>query len=74
MAAAITTNASTLEGQLIEIITAIQVKESDTASNPNGANLVTSNTNYDNKKFNANVSLDISTSVGANGSVVSGSG
>lgn len=70
MAAPITTNATTLEGQLMEIITAIQVKENDSASNPQNLNLVTANTNLDTGNFNATVNLSITTSVGSSGSLV----
>lgn len=70
MADPITTQATTLEGQLIEIITAIQAKESNTAANPQNRNFVTATTNLDTRIFASTVSLPMSATVGTGGKLV----
>lgn len=47
MAAAIQTQSTTLEGQALEIISALQAKENDQVSNPQGENRITSSINQD---------------------------
>lgn len=69
MAAAINLNATTVEGQLIELITAMQVMESDETRNPEGRNLVTGSTNLDNGNFQGSFNISITPSVASDGSI-----
>lgn len=68
MASAITTTATTLEGQLLEIIQTIQLSENDSAKNPNGSNNVTGTINTDTNSFSGSFTIPVTPSVGAGGS------
>ena len=64
MASAITTTATTLEGQLLEIINAVQIAELNSARNPNNTNAVPVATfNSETNVFNATISLPVSAQV-----------
>lgn len=68
MASAITTTATTLEGQLLEIVQTIQLSENNSAKNPNGSNFVTGTINTDNETFTGTFNIPVTPSVGAGGS------
>ena len=60
----IPTTSATLEGQLLEIISAVQIAERDSARNPNNTNAVTTGTfNSETNIFNASISLPVSAQV-----------
>ena len=67
MAAAITTTSTTLEGQLLEIIAAMQLLERDPAQNPNNTNGVTGTFNSETNAFTSTVNLPASVQIGTNG-------
>jgi hypothetical protein len=67
MTASVTLNATTIEGQLMELVTAIQIKENDAASNPNNQNRVTGSFNSDNGTFTGTFNLQIQQTVDATG-------
>lgn len=69
MAAAITTTATTLEGQLFEILTTMQVYETDPTKNSTNKNAVVMTVNTDAKLVTASVNLSIDYVVGATGTV-----
>jgi hypothetical protein len=63
MAASVTLNATTIEGQLMELVTAIQILENDTDANPNNQNRVTGSFNSDNGTFTGTFNLQIAQAV-----------
>lgn len=69
MAAAIVLNADTLEGQLLELVNAIQILERDPNKNDTNANNVTGTVNTDNTLFNGTFSLPTLPSINAQGQV-----
>ena len=70
MAAAVTLNAPTMEGQLYELIQLIQIKERNGDVTVANANNVTSNSNDDNGTITATINLTFTKTVAADGSVV----
>ena len=70
MAAAITTTATTLEGQLLEIAMAVQEAERDTARNPDGNNSVTGQFNSETGVFSGALTINYSTAAGTGGAVL----
>lgn len=70
MASAVTLAATTLEGQLVELITKIQIMERTTANNPNNSNLVTGTANYDQGTFSGTFNLAIATEINTDGQAV----
>ena len=67
MAPPITTTSTTLEGQLLEVITAMQLLERDPAQNPNNTNGVTGTFNSETNVFNSAVNLPASIQIGTDG-------
>lgn len=70
MAAAVTLTSTTIEGQLVELITKIQMLERDSATNPDNANRVTGNANYDQGTFTGTFNLAITTELNTSGQAV----
>lgn len=67
MAAAITTTATTLEGQLLEIVQTMQIAENNSATNPNGSNFVTGTINTDTENFTGTFNIPVTPAIGAGG-------
>lgn len=67
MATAIETQSTTLEGQLVEIITIMQELESSLDTNSNNRNFVISTLNLDNRTLSATINLPIIASAGTGG-------
>lgn len=68
MASAATLTATTLEGQLIEIISLLQTAEADTNRNPNGDNNVTASIDVDAGTYSGTFSIPVTQSI-ASGNV-----
>lgn len=67
MAAAATLTATTLEGQLMEVVALLQEAEADETRNPNGDNNVTSSVDSDALTFSGTFSIPVTqTVVGGN--------
>lgn len=67
MANSITTSSTTIEGQLIEIVSKLQELESDTNANPNGENRITGTFNTDTGSFTGTFTIAGSLASNANG-------
>lgn len=67
MSSAITTSATTLEGQAVEVLTALQNAEADDARNPDGLNNITGNFDTDTANFTGTFSLPGAFSLGTGG-------
>lgn len=67
MAAAITTTSTTLEGQLLEILSEVQALEATPSSNTSNRNFVSLTVNTDTSIATATVNLPISFAVGTSG-------
>lgn len=70
MAAPITTSATSLEGQLQEVLIALQNVENDSALNPDGVNNISGTLDTDSMVFEGNFSLPLkATLIGFEGRV-----
>lgn len=69
MAASVTLNAPTMEGQLYELVQRIQAKERNGEVSATGTNRVTSSNNDDNGTITISATLTYVSSVGADGKV-----
>ena len=67
MAASITLNSTTAEGQLVELITRIQMLEGSDVNNPNNLNRVTGNFNQDTGIYTGSFNLVCVPSVDSSG-------
>ncbi|MFP4298673.1 MAG: hypothetical protein ACLFT0_12535 [Spirulinaceae cyanobacterium] len=63
MATAATLTASTLEGQLMEVVALLQEAEADETRNPNGDNNVTSTVDVDALTFSGTFSVPVTQTV-----------
>ena len=70
MASSVTLASNTIEQQLIELVTRIQVLENNTANNPDGQNFVTGSANYDTGVFSGTFNIPFSVSVDASGNPI----
>lgn len=71
MATAITTTASTLEGQFLEVTTALMLKQRDETSNPDGTNIISNlNLDYDTLEGQVAATFPFTLSMSANGEPV----
>lgn len=70
MASPVTLNGSTIEQQLIELVSRIQVLENNTTNNPNGQNFVTGSANTDTGVFSGTFNIPIDVSVDGSGNTV----
>lgn len=69
MAAAITTSATTIEGQAMEIAAALQNLERDTAKNPDGLNNVTFSIDTDANSASISIAVPVTTAIGTAGKI-----
>ena len=70
MAAAHTTVATTVEGQLLELISVLQSLERNAVKNPNGLNKITGAYNQDAKTFSGTYNLDVTETLNNTGDIV----
>ena len=70
MAAAMSLAATTMEGQLLELVGLMQAKESDAESNPQNANRITGTYNSDTSVFSGTFTLSVTQTIDSNGKIV----
>ncbi|ELS04919.1 hypothetical protein Xen7305DRAFT_00046550 [Xenococcus sp. PCC 7305] len=70
MAAAVNLNATTIEGQLIEILQIMQNKENNGEVTVNGTNNITTTENNDSATLSGNFSITFKKTVNASGQLV----
>ena len=70
MASAAVLNGTTIEQQLIELVSRIQVLENSATNNPNGQNFVTGSANTDTGIFSGTFNIPIQVSVDGSGNTV----
>ena len=70
MASSVTLNGTTIEQQLIELVSRIQVLENNTSNNPDGQNFVTGSANTDTGVFSGTFNIPIGVSVDGSGNTV----
>ena len=70
MAAAHTTVATTVEGQLLELISVLQSYERNSVKNPNSLNKITGTYNQDAKTFSGTYTLDVAETLDNSGDIV----
>ena len=72
MAAPITTVSTSLEGQWLEITTALRLKQRNTTSNPNGTNIISNlNLDHDTQTGTVSATFPFATNLSARGEPVS---
>ncbi len=70
MASSVTLASTTIEQQLIELVTRIQVLENNTANNPDGQNFVTGSANYDTGVFSGTFNIPFTVNVDGSGNPI----
>ena len=67
MASAFTLQATTAEGQLVELVERLQILESNPDANPNNENRITGNNSLDNGNINGTFNIALATTIDAQG-------
>ena len=67
MASSVTLSSSTIEGQMVELVSRIQIAEADSAKNPNNVNAITGSYNQDTGIFSGTFSIPCDAAVDASG-------
>ncbi len=70
MASSVTLNGATIEQQLVELVSRIQILENTSSNNPDGQNFVTGSANTDTGVFSGTFNIPFTTSVDASGNPV----
>ena len=70
MASSATLASTTIEQQLIELVTRIQVLENNATNNPDGQNFVTGSANYDTGVFSGTFNIPFSVNVDGSGNPI----